>query len=62
MVKQKIDKRCCGKELGIGEEVYNRHGCLMCKECDKKNPATFMAVYEGGFLKEKGHYCGEWIK
>jgi hypothetical protein len=34
----------------------------MCKDCDEKNPATFMAVYGGGHLKDEGHYCGEWLE
>jgi hypothetical protein len=62
MNKRKVDKRCCGKDLHKGEDAYNRHGCIMCKDCDEKNPATFMAVYGGGHLKDEGHYCGEWLE
>lgn len=62
MTKQKIDKRCCGRQLNMGDTAYNRYGILMCEECDEKNPALFMAVYEGGKLSYDGHICGETLK
>ena len=62
MTKQKIDKRCCGKQLSMGNMAWNHYGVLMCDECDRKNPGTFMAVYEGGKLAYDGHICGETLK
>ena len=58
-MKTKIDNRCCGKKLIVGEYGANRHGILMCKDCDEKNPAPLMAPYLCGDLKRENHFCGE---
>lgn len=41
----------CRKVILPGERVANRWGRIICMECDRKEPSSFMAVYSSGFLR-----------
>jgi len=48
----------CGKPLRRGEMVWDRWGIILCDDCDKKRPASIMAVYYGGRLNRNLN-CGD---